>query len=59
MSSILVSTAIGVLVESADPLPAKSRGESVERKTDSVGDGEGGVVHLQPEREVENGTRVY
>jgi tRNA-binding protein len=22
-------------------------------------DGDGGVVHLQPEREVENGTRVY
>lgn len=24
-----------------------------------VDDGEGGVVHLQPEREVENGERVY
>lgn len=24
-----------------------------------VDDGEGGVVHLQPEREVPNGTRVY
>lgn len=24
-----------------------------------VDDGEGGVVHLQPESEVENGTRVY
>ena len=39
-------------VDSAERSSASSRAQPDD-------DGEGGVVHLQPESEVENGTRVY